>query len=252
VKWAKTPEQIDKIRKACQIAGLVLEELKAYMKDGITTQEVDRIAEEMILKNGALPAFKGYRGYQHATCISINEEVVHGIPGPKKLKNGDIVGVDVGTIFSGFYGDTARTYPVGEISEKAKRLLNCGKECLETAIMEARAGNHIGDISHVIEAHARKAGFTVVKDLFGHGVGVELHEDPLIPNFGDRGEGMELIPNMVLAIEPMVNVGGSRVITLNDGWTVITEDRKLSAHFEHTVLITEGEPEVLTCLKTKM
>ena len=252
MSWVKTPKEIEKIKEACRIAALVLSELKNHMHEGISTAELDNIAEDLIIKNGALPAFKGYRGYRHTTCISINESVVHGIPGSRKLKNGDIVGVDVGTIHNGFFGDNAATFPVGKISEKAAKLINCSEECLNLAIAEARGGNRIGDISSVIEQRARKDGFSVVKDLFGHGVGRQLHEDPLIPNFGKRGEGSELLPGMVIAIEPMVNTGSSRIVTLDDGWTVKTEDKGLSAHSEHTILITEGEAEVLTCRPIKM
>jgi len=242
----KTPEEIEKVRAACKIAALTLLNLEKHIKEGVTTEELDRLGEEMIVKCGGQAAFKGYRGYKHATCISVNEEVVHGIPGKRKIKEGDIVGMDVGVLLSGFYGDVARTYPVGRISKKVEQLLKCGWEALQAGIKNARTGNHLGDISHAIEERARKEGFSVVRDLFGHGVGRNLHEDPLIPNFGRPGEGPELYAGMILAIEPMINLGGSRIVTLSDGWTVVTEDRSLSVHFENTILITKGEPEVLT------
>jgi len=242
----KTPGEIEKVRAACKIAALTLQDLEKHIKEGITTGELDSLGEEMIVRCGGQAAFKGYRGYKHATCISVNEEVVHGIPGKRKIKEGDIVGVDVGVLLNGFYGDVARTYPVGRVAKKTERLMLCGREALELAIKQARAGGHLGDISHVIEERAKKDGFSVVRDLFGHGVGRSLHEDPLIPNFGRPGEGPELSAGMVLAIEPMLNLGGSRIVTLSDGWTVVTEDRSLSVHFENTILITKGDPEVLT------
>lgn len=244
----KSLQEIEKVRAACQIVARTLKDIEKHIKEGISTAELDGIAEEMILKYGGIPAFKGYRGYKHATCVSINEEVVHGIPGKKQLKVGDVVGVDVGVIKDGYYGDAAYTFCVGEPSKKVAKLLRCAKECLEKALIQARAGKHVGDISAAIEAHAEKGGFSVVKDLFGHGVGKELHEDPLIPNFGKAGEGPRLKCGMTLAIEPMLNIGGSEIETLSDGWTVVTKDRSLSVHFEHTILIKDKESEILTCL----
>lgn len=247
----KNESEIEKIRKACRIAGWTLKEIGKAVRPGITTSELDEIGEALILKQGALPAFKGYRGYRHTTCISVNDQVVHGIPLSYKLMEGDVVSVDVGAIFEGYYGDTAQTFAAGEVSSQARKLMKCGSECLDLAIKEARPGKHIGDISSVIEKRAARDGFSVVKDLYGHGVGKDLHEDPLIPNFGKAGEGPELKPGMVLAIEPMVNAGGSQIVTLTDGWTVVTRDRKLSVHYEHSVLITKGEAEILTC-QTRM
>ena len=244
----KSPEEIEKVRSACRIVGQVLKDIDRYVKEGTSTAELDRLGEELIIKYGGIPAFKGYRGYKYATCISVNEEVVHGIPGKKRLKVGDVVGVDVGAIKNGYYGDAAYTFCVGEPSKKVAKLLKYGKECLEKALMQARAGKHVGDISAAIEAHAKRGGFSVVKDLFGHGIGKELHEDPLIPNFGKVGEGPKLKWGMTLAIEPMLNVGGSEIETLSDGWTVVTKDRSLSVHFEHTILIKDKESEILTCL----
>ena len=206
----------------------------------------------LMREKGGEPVFLGYRGYRHATCISINNEIVHGIPGGRVVKEVDIVSVDVGVKAKGYCGDSAATFPVGKISAKAEKLLRVGRESLKAAIKQARAGRHLGDISHAVETHAEKNGFSVVRDLYGHGIGCDLHEDPLIPNYGKAGEGVELKPGMALAIEPMLNVGGWRIKTLTDGWTVVTEDGSLSCHFEHTVLITDGEPEVLTWLKKKM
>ena len=247
----KTEEEIERLREAGRITADVLHEMGKLAITGISTAEIDRQAESLIRSRGAEPVFIGYRGYRNATCISVNEEVVHGVPGGKILNEGDIVGLDVGVKKDGYCGDAAATFPVGKISRSTKKLLQIGKEALRLAIRQARAGNHLGDISCVIDQLAQKNGFTVVRDLYGHGIGRDLHEDPLIPNFGKAGEGPELLPGMVLAIEPMINVGGWKIKTLSDGWTVVTEDNSLSCHFEHMVLITEGDPEVLTWLKKK-
>jgi methionyl aminopeptidase len=195
--------------------------------------------------------FLGYRGYKHATCISINQEVVHGIPGERRLVAGDLVSIDVGVKKDGYCGDCALTVPVGKASGRAEKLLRTAQQALAAGIKQARAGNHLGDIGAAVQQVAEKHGFSVVRDLYGHGIGRELHEDPLVPNFGKPGEGPELRPGMVLAIEPMLNVGGWRIRTLADGWTVVTEDGALSCHFEHTVLVTAGEPEILTWSKIK-
>lgn len=242
----KTAQEIEHIRSACKIVAEVLLEIKKIIKEDLTTAEIDALGEKLLIEKGAYPAFKGYRGYKHALCLSVNEEVVHGIPGEKKLKEGDIIGVDVGAIVSGYYGDTASTFAVGKIAKKAERLLRAGKEALMAGIKQARSGNHLGDISFAIESCAQKYGYSVVRDLFGHGVGKELHEEPLIPNFGKKGEGPELKAGMVLAIEPMLNIGGYKIKTLADGWTVETCDKSLSVHFEHTILVTKGDPEILT------
>jgi methionyl aminopeptidase len=200
----------------------------------------------MIREKGAVPVFIGYRGYRHATCISVNEEIVHGIPSKRILREGDIVSLDVGTKVDGYCGDTAATFPVGKVSKKAGKLIRVSKSALKAGIKQARAGNHLGDISAAIQKVAEENGYSVVRELYGHGIGSELHEDPLVPNFGRPGSGPELKPGMTLAIEPMLNMGGWKIRTLEDGWTVITEDKKLSCHFEHTILIQEGEAEVLT------
>lgn len=240
------------MRAAGRIAGEVLDALSREVRSGITTAELDGVGERLIRQRGADPVFIGYRGYRHATCISINHEVVHGIPGSRILREGDLVSVDVGVKKDGYCGDVAATFPVGKVTGKAEKLLRAGKVALRNGIRQARAGKHLGDISYAVQQHAQKNGFSVVRDLYGHGVGRDLHEDPLIPNFGKPGEGPELMSGMTLAIEPMINVGGWKIRTLPDGWTVVTEDGSLSCHFEHTVLITEGEPEVLTWSKTKM
>jgi methionyl aminopeptidase len=247
----KDAAAIERMRAAGRIVAEVLEEIGGCIKAGITTAELNALADDLIRKKGAEPVFVGYRGYRHATCISVNEEVVHGIPGKKVLNEGDIAGLDVGVKKDGYCGDTAATFPVGKVSSKASKLLRVGKEALRAAIRQARAGNHLGDISFAVQQLAEKNGFSVVRDLYGHGIGREMHEDPLIPNYGRPGEGPELKPGMVLAIEPMINVGGWGIKTLSDGWTVVTEDGSLSCHFEHMVLITEGEAEVLTWLKKK-
>lgn len=242
----KALHEIKLIREACKIVAKVLLDIEKYIKAGLTTLEIDQIAEELILSMGGTPAFKGYRGYRHATCISVNSEVVHGIPSDRRLADGDIVSFDVGAIFEGYYGDGARTFRVGKISDMAENLLKCCRECLDKGIGAVRAGAHVGDISFAVESHAKANGFSVVRDLFGHGVGKALHEDPLIPNYGEKGSGPELKAGMVLAIEPMLNIGSSRIVTLPDGWTVVTADRSLSSHYENTVLVTKNGVEVLT------
>ncbi|MFA6431204.1 MAG: type I methionyl aminopeptidase [Candidatus Margulisiibacteriota bacterium] len=247
----KSSEEIDKLRIAGKITANVLEQVSKEAVEGITTAELDKFADKLVRGYGAEPVFVGYRGYRHATCISINHEVVHGIPGEKVLCDGDIVSIDIGVKINGYCGDSAVTVPVGKASTKVQKLLRVGKNSLRGAIKQARAGNHLGDIAYATQREAEKHGYSVVRELYGHGIGRELHEDPLIPNFGRPGEGIVLKPGMVFAIEPMVNIGGWRVKTLSDGWTVVTEDGSLSCHFEHMVLITEGEPEVLTLWQKK-
>lgn len=245
----KDAEEISRMRVAGRITAEVLAGLGRVIKAGMSTAELDRAAADLIRDRKAEPVFIGYRGYRHATCLSVNEEVVHGIPGQRVIKEGDIVGVDVGVKVNGYIGDTAATFPIGKISGKAEKLLRVGKEALRASIRQARAGNYLGDVSYAIQRTAEKNGFSVVRELYGHGVGRDLHEDPLIPNYGKPGEGVELKPGMVLAIEPMLNVGGWKIKTLPDGWTVVTEDGSLSCHFEHTVVVTKGEPEILTRLR---
>ncbi|OGB87345.1 type I methionyl aminopeptidase [candidate division WOR-1 bacterium RIFCSPHIGHO2_02_FULL_45_12] len=242
----KSADQIERIKRACAIVGWVLDSVGQEIGAGITTKYLDSFAEKLIGEKDALPVFIGYRGYKHATCISVNEEVVHGIPGDKILREGDIVSVDVGGKIDGFCGDAAATFPVGKVEKKYTRLMDTARQALEAGIRQARAGNHLGDISSAIQKIAEANGFSVVRELYGHGIGEDLHEDPLIPNFGRPGEGPILSPGMVLAIEPMLNMGGWKIKTLEDGWTVITADGQRSCHFEHTVLITEKDPEILT------
>lgn len=234
------------MRQAGRITALALQELSKKIRPGITTAELNRYAEEFLEKAGAKPAFLGYHGFPASICASVNNEVVHGIPGLRRLENGDIISIDMGAIYRGYYGDAAATFPVGEISEEAKRLLEVTEKALYEGISKAVAGNRVGDISAAVQSYVERHGFHVVRDYVGHGIGRNMHEEPQVPNFGKPGVGPRLQPGMVLAIEPMVNVGTHEVVVMPDGWTVVTKDGSLSAHFEHTVLITEGEPEILT------
>jgi methionyl aminopeptidase len=242
----KSRQEIEKMRKSNSIVAAILEELGKKIRPGIKTIELDRLSEELALKKGARPAFKGYRGYPYSLCTSINSEVVHGMPSERELKEGDIISLDFGILNDGYYGDAAVTVPVGDITPAAKRLLKVTEEALYRGITEIKAGNRIGDISAAIQGHVEAAGYSVVRDLVGHGIGKSLHEDPQVPNYGSGGRGIELKPGMVFAIEPMVNEGAYRVEILRDGWTVVTADGKLSAHFEHSVAITENGPVILS------
>ena len=242
----KSPEEIAKTKASNVIVADILSELREMVRPGITTIELDRHSEKLALKNGAKPAFKGYRGYPFSLCTSINNEVVHGMPSNRVLKSGDIISLDFGIFHEGYYGDSAITIPVSEVSDVAARLIGTTEEALYNGIKETRAGNRLGDISAAVQEHVEAAGFSVVRDFVGHGIGKSLHEDPQIPNFGMRGKGIELKPGMVLAIEPMVNEGTYRVEVLDDGWTAVTADGKLSAHFEHSVAITEDGPIILS------
>ncbi|HQL91027.1 MAG TPA: type I methionyl aminopeptidase [Syntrophales bacterium] len=242
----KSRQEIEKMRKSNALVAVILEELAKKIRPGVKTIELDRLSEQMALKRGARPAFKGYRGYPYSLCTSVNSEVVHGMPSERELMEGDIVSLDFGVLHDGYYGDAAVTVPVGEISPAARRLLRVTEEALYRGISEARAGNRIGDISAAIQGHVEAAGFSVVRDLVGHGIGKSLHEDPQVPNYGSSGRGIELKPGMVFAIEPMVNEGTYRVDVLRDGWTVVTADGKLSAHFEHSVAVTENGPVILS------
>ena len=242
----KSRDEIEKMRAAGQIVVLALTELAKTVAPGVTTAELDRLAEDVLRSHGAVPSFLGYKGYPSATCISINFEVVHGIPGARELEEGDIVGVDLGAIVSGYHGDSAITIPVGKVSAEAERLIKVTREALYAGIRMARVGNRLGDISHAIQKHAEKNGYSVIRDLVGHGIGREMHEEPQVPNFGPPGRGPLLEEGMTLAIEPMVSAGGHHVETLADGWTAVTRDRKLSAHFEHTVAVRTEGPDVLT------
>jgi len=242
----KSRQEIEKMRKSNALVAAILEELGKKIRPGVRTIELDRLSEAMALKKGARPAFKGYRGYPYSLCTSVNSEVVHGMPSERELQEGDIVSLDFGILRDGYYGDAAVTVPVGEISPEARRLLRVTEEALYRGISAARAGNRIGDISAAIQGHVEAAGFSVVRDLVGHGIGKSLHEDPQVPNYGSSGRGIELKPGMVFAIEPMVNEGTYRVDVLRDGWTVVTADGKLSAHFEHSVAVTENGPVILS------
>ena len=242
----KNAREIDKMRAACRTAGQVLERVSTLVRPGITTGEIDHAAGEFIAEQQCKSAFLGYRGFPGNICISVNEEVVHGIGGARKIQYGDIVKLDIGVIRDGWVGDTATTVPVGVIDIAVQHLLNTTEESLRIAISHALDGGRLGDISSSVEDEVVANGFSVVREFVGHGVGRRLHEEPQIPNFGKKGTGPRLKPGMTLAIEPMVNMGGCAVKILQDGWTVVTADRKPSSHFEHTVLITKGEPEILT------
>jgi methionyl aminopeptidase len=242
----RSAREIDQLRKANAIVAEVLEKLTAAVAPGVTTSELDQIAERVILSRGAIPAFKGYRGFPCSACISINEQVVHGIPDSRKLREGDIVSIDVGTNLNGYFGDAAITLPVGEVDREGKRLLEVTEKALSIGIEMARVGNRLFDISHAIQAWVESHGFSVVRDFVGHGIGQSLHEEPQIPNFGSPRQGPRLERGMIFALEPMVNEGTYEVKILRDGWTVVTADGKRSAHFEHTIAITDGEPEILS------
>lgn len=242
----KSKEEISRIARASQIVALVLQELKRKVKAGVTTKELDHFAEKQILKEGGLPAFKGYRRFPATLCVSVNDEVVHGIPSKRVIQDQDIVGLDLGVVYDGFYGDAAVTIPIGSVSSSALRLIEVTEQSLYEGIRQAKVGERLSNISHAVQCHAEEAGFSVVTDFVGHGIGRALHEEPQVPNFGPPGEGPRLKAGMVLAIEPMVNMGGSAVRILGDKWTAVTTDGSLSAHFEHTVAITEEGPVILT------
>jgi methionyl aminopeptidase len=241
----KTPDEIALMAKASRVVAEALEVLKSAAKPGVTTDELDRLAEAEIRSRGAVPAFKGYRNYPKTLCASVNEQVVHGIPSKRVLKDGDIVGLDLGAIVGGFYGDSAVTIAVGRIDEKAATLVRVTEESLSRAIQQARVGNRLSDISHAVQQHVEAAGYSVVTEFVGHGIGRQLHEEPQVPNYGKPGQGPRLQPGMVLAIEPMVNMGGSAVRVLDDRWTAVTVDGSLSAHFEHTIAIQPSGPALV-------
>ncbi|MDE3017510.1 MAG: type I methionyl aminopeptidase [Nitrospirota bacterium] len=246
----KTPEEIAVMARASKIVAETLRILKQEVRPGITTEDLDRIAEDYIRSQGGIPAFKGYRSYPKTLCASVNDQVVHGIPSARKmLKEGDIIGLDLGAVVEGFYGDAAMTVPVGAISPKVAELLRVTEEALYKGIEQARVGNRLSDISHAVQRHAEAAGFSVVTDFVGHGIGRQLHEEPQVPNYGKPGQGPRLQVGMVLAIEPMINMGHSAVRILDDQWTAVTKDGSLSAHFEHTIAIqAEGPARILTKL----
>ncbi|MGI6559291.1 MAG: type I methionyl aminopeptidase [Limnochordia bacterium] len=244
----KSKSEIDSMRRAGRIVAQAHELLKAHIKPGVKTKELDVLVEEFFRKEGAIPAFKGYRGYPACICTSVNDEVVHGIPGERVLEEGDIIGVDIGAIVDGYCGDAAWTYPVGQIEPHAQDLLEVTEQALYKGIAQMVAGNRLTDISHAIERFVEERGYCVVRDFVGHGIGRAMHEEPQVPNFGPPGRGPVLKPGMTLAVEPMVNSSDYRVRIAPDQWTVYTLDGGLSAHFEHTVAVTEGEPLILTAL----
>ena len=244
--YVKNKKDIELMREACALTKLTLYEVGKHIKPGVTTLELDRVAYDFLKKHNAKPSFLNYNGFPASICSSVNEEVVHGIPDKRALKDGDIISIDVGAYLNGFHGDCAKTFFVGNVSDEAKKLVEVTRNSFYEGIKFARAGNRIGDISSAIQKYVEDNGCSVVRDLVGHGIGHDLHEDPSVPNFGREGKGVRLVAGMTLAIEPMVNLGGYDVYVAQNDWTVKTCDESLSAHYENTILITDGEPEILT------
>ena len=242
----KTKEQIEIMRRAGRIVAMALDMVEETISPGLTTSQLDMLIEDFIRSHGAIPAFKNYQGFPASACISIDDEVVHGIPGKRVIRDGEIVSVDVGTIVDKYYGDSARTFAVGEVTSDKKRLMECTYQSLAAGIDKARKGNKLGQVSSAVQAIAEGHGYGVVRQLVGHGIGKKMHEEPQVPNFGSPSDGPVLESGMVLAIEPMINMGTYDVKTMPDGWTVVTADGLPSAHFEHTVAITDNGPEILT------
>jgi methionyl aminopeptidase len=242
----KTPDQIRKIRRSCRIVAYVLTELKNLVEPGVTTAGLNSIAEKLTRERGAIPAFKGYKGFPFSICASVNEQIVHGFANDKPLKEGDILSIDFGVVYKGWFGDSALTIPVGKVSPEAERLIDVTRDSFYNALRACRKHGKLGDICWAIQSKVEASGMSVVRNFVGHGIGKNLHEDPPIPNFGKRDEGIILKPGMVIAIEPMVSLGSADNITLPDGWTVITKDKSLTAHYEHTVALTDNGPEILT------
>lgn len=247
--YLKTEEEIELLRESSLLVGKTLAEVARHIKPGIQTRKLDEVAEEFIRDHQAVPGFKGYSGFPFTLCISVNEQVVHGFPSERELREGDIVSVDCGVLKNGFYGDSAYTFPVGEVREEARLLMKRTRESLYLGIGEAVAGKRTGDIGYAVQSYVESFGYSVVRDLVGHGVGRNLHEKPEVPNYGTRGSGVKLKAGMVIAIEPMINLGTRAIVQENDGWTIRTADRKWSAHFEHTVAIRNGEADVLSSFK---
>lgn len=245
----KTREQIELMRESALIVSRTLGEVARLIRPGVTPLELDKVAEQCIRDHGAIPGFLGHSGFPNTLCTSVNEQVVHGIPTNRPLQEGDIIAVDCGAIKNGWWGDHAFTFSVGEVSAEVRQLLTVTEESLYKGIEEIRTGNYTGDIGFAVQLHAERHGYGVVRELVGHGLGRDLHEDPELPNYGRRGKGKKLAEGMVLAIEPMINMGTRHVVTLNDGWTVVTKDGKPSAHFEHDVAIIDGRPEILSSFK---
>ena len=244
----KTPREIEIMREAGRIVALTHQELKQHITPGNTTKELDQIAEKTIQKYGATPSFKGYNGFPGSICASVNEELVHGIPGKRKLKEGDIISIDIGAKYNGYHGDSAWTYPVGNISESVQKLLDVTEKSLYLGLEQVKPGERLSNISHAVQTHAEENGFSIVREYVGHGIGQDLHEDPQIPHYGPPNRGPRLKPGMVICVEPMVNQGRRYVKTLSDDWTVVTVDGKWCAHFEHTIALTEAGYEILTTL----
>ncbi|MGA3084949.1 MAG: type I methionyl aminopeptidase [Thermodesulfobacteriota bacterium] len=244
--FLKSPEEIEKMRTSGKLVAEILMEIRGRIKPGVTTQELDLLAARLSLKKKARPAFKGYHGFPFSLCVSVNEEVVHGFPSGRRLREGDIVSLDFGVFHDGYYGDAALTQAVGKITPQAEELIKVTRESLFKGLEQMRAGRRLGDISFAVQQYVESHKFSVVRQFVGHGIGKSLHEDPQVPNFGEEGRGIFLKPGMVLAIEPMVNAGSSEVEIKADGWTAVTKDRSLSAHFEHTIAITENGFRILT------
>jgi methionyl aminopeptidase len=244
--YYKTEEEIELVRKSSLLVAKTHAEIAGLIKPGITTLALDKIAEEFIRDNGGVPAFKGYGGFPNTLCMSPNEQVVHGIPNDRALENSEILSVDCGVVMNGYYGDSAFTYEVGEVDAETKQLLKVTKESLYKGIEQAVAGNRIGDIGYAVQQHAESFGYGVVRELVGHGVGKNLHESPEVPNHGRRGKGVMLKEGLIIAIEPMINMGTKRILQHNDGWTITTFDNKPSAHFEHTIVVRKGKAEILS------
>ena len=243
----KSEREIELMRESCRLLGIVHKELGEAIRPGMTTKDIDDLGESLIRKLGGIPNFKNYNGYPASICVSVNDEVVHGIPTKKRiLQEGDVVSLDAGLIYKGYHSDAARTYGVGKISPEAQKLIDVTRESFFAGVKMAKAGNRLYDISNAIDAYIKPYGYGIVKDMVGHGIGTKLHEDPQIPNFAQKRRGFRLEAGMTFAIEPMVNMGGWEVEWLDDDWTVVTADGSLSAHYENTVLITDGEPEILT------
>jgi len=242
----KTEEDIIAIKKSCLLVSRTHGEVAKIIRPGVKTQILDRVAEEFIRDNGGVPGFKGYHGFPSTLCVSVNSVVVHGIPSEYELRDGDIVSVDCGVILDSYWGDSAYTYPVGDVDEKVLNLLEVTKKSLYLGIENAIEGKRLGDISHAIQSHAEANGYSVVREMVGHGVGFELHEKPEVPNYGRRGHGIKLKKGLVIAIEPMINLGKKEIVQEEDGWTIRTSDNQVSAHFEHTIAINKGEAELLT------
>jgi len=242
----KTPQELQTLRDAGKILARIVSNIKSSLKIGMTTRDIDLLSEKLMREEGVLPAFKGYHGFPACACVSVNEQVVHGIPGERVIKAGDIVSIDIGIVHQGYFSDMAVSVGLGELDASRQKLLDVTRQALYKGIAQAKSGSRLGDLSHAVQAYVESKGFSVVRDFVGHGIGRELHEDPEIPNYGHPGTGPILRPGMVLAIEPMVNMGGHQTKMLQDGWTVITADHKPSAHFEHTIAVTEDGPVIFT------